>query len=89
MRPGGHLLVLSHAAPPPWSPEATPSTIFPTLAEDLAAIGASALGLEVLEARIVMRPGRGPDGAEAMLEDNLVLIRRRPVEETGPLCRSA
>ncbi|AZY95040.1 class I SAM-dependent methyltransferase [Paracoccus sp. Arc7-R13] len=89
LRPGGHLLVLSHAAPPPWSPEATPSTIFPTLAEDLAAIGAPAPGLEVLEARIVTRPGRGPDGAEAMLEDNLVLIRRRPVEETGSLCRSA
>jgi SAM-dependent methyltransferase len=71
LRPGGHLLVLSHAAPPPWIPEATPSTIFPNVAEELAAIGAPTPELEVIHAEIVTRPGRGPDGAEATLEDNL------------------
>lgn len=76
LRSGGHLLVLSHAAPPPWSSEATPSTIFPSLAEELAAIGAPRPELEVIAAELVTRPGRGPDGAEATLEDNLVLVRR-------------
>ncbi|SCY64943.1 class I SAM-dependent methyltransferase [Paracoccus tibetensis] len=77
LRPGGHLLVLSHAAPPPWSPKATPSTIFPSLAEELAVIGAPTPELEAIHAEIVTRPGRGPDGAEATLEDNLVLVRMR------------
>lgn len=77
LRPGGHFLVLSHAAPPPWSPEETPPTIFPSLADELAAIGAPAPHLEVIRADIVTRPGRGPDGAEAMLEDNLMLVRGR------------
>lgn len=78
LRPGGHLLVVSHAAPPPWSPQATPSTIFPTIANELVAIGAPTPDLEVMTAEIVTRHGKGPDGAEAMLEDNLVLVRRRP-----------
>ncbi|SCY92576.1 class I SAM-dependent methyltransferase [Paracoccus tibetensis] len=77
LRPGGHLLVLSHAAPPPWSPEATPSTIFPTVGEELAAMDAPAAELEVIAAEIVTRLARGPDGREEMLEDNLVLVRRR------------
>ncbi|WYK06365.1 class I SAM-dependent methyltransferase [Cereibacter sphaeroides f. sp. denitrificans] len=77
LRPGGHLLILSHAAAPPWSREATPSTIFPTVAEELAATGAPTSELEVVAAEVVRRPGRGPDGTEAMLEDNLVLVRRR------------
>ncbi|PTE22365.1 class I SAM-dependent methyltransferase [Cereibacter changlensis JA139] len=76
LRPGGHLLVLSHAAPPPWSPQATSSTIFPTVAEELDAIGAPSAELEVIEAQVVTRPGRGPDGAGALLEDNLVLVQR-------------
>lgn len=77
LRSGGHILVLSHATPPPWSLEATPSTIFPTLDEELAAIGAQTAELEVITAEIVTRPARGPDGREAMLEDNLVLMRKR------------
>ncbi|WP_245686738.1 hypothetical protein [Paracoccus tibetensis] len=77
LRPGGHLLVVSHAAPPPWSPQATPSTIFPTVNDELAAIGAPTAELEVMTAEIVSRLAKGPDGTEAMLEDNLVLVRRR------------
>jgi SAM-dependent methyltransferase len=78
LRSGGHLLVLSHAAPPPWSRDAKPSTIFPTVAEELAATGAPTRDLEVITAEVVTRKARGPDGTEAMLEDNLVLVRRVP-----------
>lgn len=77
LRAGGHLLVVSHAAAPPWSPAARSATVFPTLAEELAAIAAPMPGLEVITAEVVTRAGRGPDGTEAMLEDNLVLVRRR------------
>lgn len=76
LRAGGHLLVLSPAAPPPWSPEATPSTIFPTVADELDAIGAPTAGLEVIRAQVVTRPGRGPDGTEAKLGVDLQLPRR-------------
>lgn len=78
LRPGGHLLVVSHAAAPPWSPQATPSTIFPTIGDELAAIGAPTAELEVMTAEVVTRHGKGRDGAEAVLEDNLVLVHRRP-----------
>lgn len=76
LRPGGHLLVLSHAAPLPWAVGVTPSTIFPTVAEELAAIGVPAPELEAVAAEAVTRAAHGPDGAKAMLEDNLVLVRR-------------
>ena len=79
LRLGGQLLVVSHAAPPPWAPQATSATIFPTVAHELAAIGAPTTELEVMKAEIVTRIGKGPNGTEAMLEDNFVLVRRHPV----------
>ncbi|GGH44441.1 hypothetical protein GCM10011341_03760 [Frigidibacter albus] len=45
------------------------------MAEELDALGAPSAALEVIEAQVVTRAGRSPDGAEAMLEDNLVLVR--------------
>ncbi|WP_175453388.1 hypothetical protein [Paracoccus tibetensis] len=47
--------------------EAAPSAPFPTFDEELAAIGAPITRLE-----------KALDGAEAMLERNLVLVQRRP-----------
>jgi hypothetical protein len=58
--------------------ETAPSAPFPTFDEELAAIGAPTPQLEVIAAEIVTRIEKALDGAEAMLERNLVLVQRRP-----------
>lgn len=72
---GGHLLVISHAAPPPWSshhghdhPLVSPQSDFGLLShkQDWA--------IEIAQVR--KRPAIGPDGEEAELEDSVLLVRR-------------
>lgn len=75
--PGGHVLVVSHAAPPPWARghdhhphhSATPS-------EEVEALGLSAGEWEVVVAEVRHREAIGPDGQPASLEDSIVLARR-------------
>ncbi len=76
--PGGHLLVVSHAAPPPWaSPEMRQrAASLPTVESELADIAAMPELWQRIEARVVTRTGRGPDGATAELQDNVVFLRR-------------
>lgn len=74
--PGGHLLVVAHAAAPPWSGLAgDPSIVFPTPAGDLAALALSD-DWDVLVCEVRTRPATGPDGQESTLEDSVVLVRR-------------
>ncbi|GGL60871.1 class I SAM-dependent methyltransferase [Wenxinia marina] len=75
--PGGHILSVAHAAPPPWSEHRHSDTSFPTVEEDLAALAPGGADWDVLEARVIERPGKGPDGQEAMLQDTVVFLRRR------------
>jgi SAM-dependent methyltransferase len=87
--PGGHLLVVGHAAPPPWSRYAEdhddhdghgdhdPATThrFLTAEEELAEL---ALGPDWTPVTVAMheREATGPDGERATLEDSVVLLRR-------------
>ena len=74
--PGGHLLVVAHAAAPPWSGLAgDPSIVFPTPAGDLAALALTD-DWDVLICEVHTRPATGPDGQESTLEDSVVLVRR-------------
>jgi SAM-dependent methyltransferase len=77
--PGGHLLIVSHAAPPPWSkhlahhhPEGMPQP-----ADDVAALGLPPELWEVKLAEVRRRDAVGPDGESAVLDDGVVLVRRR------------
>lgn len=76
--PGGHLVVLSHAAPPPWA-----TALHDHREEMLSAVEEhERLGLdpgdwEVISAQQVMREATGPDGEPAQLEDSLLVVRRR------------
>lgn len=77
--PGGHLLVVSHAAPPPWAHERhehTPGMRTPD--EELALLALEPGGWvpEIVEVR--QRPATAPDGSPAHLEDGILLLRRRP-----------
>lgn len=86
--PGGHLLVTSHAAAPPWSRGAhahgsadesgdAHAHRFPTPVEDVAALALDPEAWEVVVAEVRRREATGPDGAPAVLDDGVVLVRRR------------
>jgi len=76
--PGGYVLLVSHAAPPPWARgahghhphhEATP-------AEEVAALGLVEGEWEIVLAEVRKRDAVGPDGQPAVLQDSIVLARR-------------
>lgn len=81
LTPGGRLVLVSHAAPPPWAPaEFAARGHFPSPTDELAMLGVPASGdgtwdVEVAEERT--REVTGPDGQPGALEDAVVVVRRR------------
>ena len=76
--PGGHLLLVSHAAPPPWAKGLDPSTHhFVTPEQEVTGLGLDEQEFAVVVAEERTRPATGPDGEQAELTDTVVLLRRR------------
>ena len=80
--PGGHLLVVSHGAAPPWhQPDAhehaaqRPVLLSPE--EELVELALPISDWTTVLAESRMRQATGPDGQAAELEDGVVLLRRR------------
>ena len=74
--PGGRLLLVSHAAPPPWSGMVDyDEGMFPTPDSELRDLDPDA-GWTVETAEVRARAATGPDGARATLDDTVVLLRR-------------
>lgn len=83
LAPGGHLVVLSHAAPPPWAAHAHahgPAML--SAAEELAELDPDPVRWEVRVAEQRTRPVTDPEGRPAELEDSLLVLRRRDVPTT-------
>ncbi len=78
--PGGTLLVVGHAAAPPWSQHRHGDMVFPTPSSELADLGIDpdddASGWVVEAAEVVEREGAGPDGQPGHLADSVVRLRR-------------
>ena len=75
--PGGHLLVVAHAAPPPWAKGIDPGTHhFLSPEQEVAELALDEQEYTVLVAEERTRPATGPDGEEAELTDTVVLVRR-------------
>ncbi len=74
--PGGHILVVAHAAAPPWAGDMAKHAQFPTVASELEALDCDPTRWTVLMASVVEREGTGPDGIKAQLRDTVVLARR-------------
>lgn len=73
---GGHLLLITHAAPPPWAEGLDEHTHhFVTPDEEIAELELS-VDWQVVIAEERTRPATGPDGQEAELTDAVVLLRR-------------
>jgi trans-aconitate methyltransferase len=78
---GGHLLVVGHAEPPPWSSHAHEHDDeadhgFCGPEQELEALDLGD-GWESLTVELRERPATGPDGQHAVLRDSVVLVRRR------------
>ena len=79
--PGGHLLVIAHAAAPPWSRLRHAHADghhadFPTPDEEVAALALDPSEWTAVIAEVRSRDAVGPDGDEAVLHDSVVLLRR-------------
>lgn len=77
--PGGHLLVVSHAAPPPWASGLAGHDhhrLFLSPQQEIEILGASEGEWEQLIVETRQRTATGPDGQTGVLDDAVVLLRR-------------
>lgn len=78
VNPGGHLLLVTHAAPPPWAdPEHVHRHTFLTAREEADTLALDATEWTEVRVDEVSRETTAPDGQPASLTDAVVLLRRR------------
>lgn len=75
---GGHLLVTSHAAAPPWSPAPNHSHHqFLTPQQEISELSLDPAEWSVVLAETRQRPATGPAGQSAELDDAVILWQRK------------
>ncbi len=74
---GGLLVIVDHAAPPPFSKKVPHDHPFPSPEEVLAELDLPAAQWERARVEVVDRPGTGPDGTAFTWRDNVMVLRRR------------
>lgn len=74
--PGGVLVIVDHGAAPSWAPEHIRDHVFPAVEETLASISLGDGQWQRVRAEQVERDAVGPDGQQAILIDNLIVLRR-------------
>ena len=78
MAPGGHLLIVGHASPPPWArADHHAHHHFFSPAEELASLQLHEDEWEVVVDEIRTRAAIGPNGEHTNLDDTVLLVRRR------------
>lgn len=73
---GGRLLIVDHAAAPPWAGEHVHEHHFATADEVLAGLDLDDTQWELLRLGTVERDAVGPDGQTGVLTDSVILLRR-------------
>jgi ubiquinone/menaquinone biosynthesis C-methylase UbiE len=76
VKPGGTLLIVDHGEAPPWAPEHVQHHVFQSAQEVIAELHLSDQW-RAEHAGPVTRDAVGPDGRQAILTDNLMVLRRR------------
>lgn len=74
LAPGGRLVILAHAAPPPWAKDHPGEFLSP--AGELLALDLDPGRFVVERAEVIERDAQGPDGHGHHLEDTIVVVRR-------------
>jgi SAM-dependent methyltransferase len=80
LAPGGTLLIVDHAGPPPWASKLHHHHEFPSAEEVVASLDLDETEFERVRVEAVGREATGPDGQVGTLTDNVIVLRRR---ETG------
>ena len=80
LSPGGTLLIVDHAGPPPWASKLHHHHEFPSAGEVVASLDLDETEFERVRVEAVGREAIGPDGQVGTLTDNVIVLRRR---ETG------
>ena len=75
--PGGHLLIVGHAEPPPWSAHAHDHPDLPGPAEELAGLELDAASWDVVVSEVRSREATSRDGEQATLRDVVTFLRRQ------------
>ena len=73
--PGGTLLIVDHAAAPPWAARMH-DHVFPTAQEVVAGLDLDPAGWRTVTAGVYERDVQGPDGEPVTLADNVIRIQR-------------
>ena len=76
LRPGGVLLIVDHAGPPPWASKLAHHHEFPSADEVVDGLNLDG-EWEQVRVEAVERQATGPDGAVGTLVDNVIVLRRR------------
>ena len=77
LTPGGLLVIVDHGAPPPWAEREVRHHHFAGTDEVLAELNLSAAEWDRVRVESVDRPTTDPDGNPAIINDNLMVLRRR------------
>jgi SAM-dependent methyltransferase len=75
--PGGLLIIVDHATPPPFSKKVPHDHPFPPPEEVLADLDLPALEWDRARVEVVDRPGTDPDGKPFTWQDNVMVLRRK------------
>lgn len=75
--PGGRLVIVDHGGMPPWSKKVPHDHPFPSAEVVLADLDLPSAEWDRLRVEAVDRTAAGPDGEVAMLQDNVMVLRRR------------
>jgi SAM-dependent methyltransferase len=76
--PGGLLLIVDHAGPPPWASKLHHHHEFPSADEVVKSLNLDAGEWERVRVETAEREATGPDGQIGTLIDNVIVLRRRP-----------
>ena len=77
VNPGGRLVIVDHAAPPPFSKKVPHDHPFPSPEEVLAELDLPDAQWERARVDVVERDGTDPDGQPFTWRDNVMVLRRR------------
>jgi SAM-dependent methyltransferase len=75
--PGGVLVIVDHAAPPPFSKKVPHDHPFPSPEEVLAELDLPAAQWDRARVEVIERDGTGPDGEPFTWRDNVMVLRSK------------
>lgn len=77
IRPGGVLLIVDHAGPPPWASKLDHHHDFPSAEEVIGSLELDGGEWERVRVEAAERQATGPDGQTVTWVDNVIVLRRR------------